>query len=180
MTDVTPTRALLENTHGIQIPVRADRSKGLDFHMARTYSHRWDDRTGDIVAYLAGVRVPHRQMFIDAGLGRPVFFRNEDGSEVGRFPESPTSPINLSSHPRYANQGEDYDGDLDDITSDIETVVQVVITGAQRRRIWRAGKLMDATLLPPDGQIKHTGNARLAREIRQMLATNDQPTGHSH
>lgn len=180
MTEVQPTQARLESTHGIQIPVRADRSKGISRFEARVFAQRWRDRTDDIVAYLDDVAVPHEHMFIDAELDIPVFFRNEDGREVGRFPGSPTSPINLSSHPRYVNQGEDYDGDLDDITSDSETTVQVVITGAQRRRIQRAGKLDDLSLLPLDSQIKHPRNFALAREIRRRLTPANPPKSEHH
>ncbi|KKM17981.1 hypothetical protein LCGC14_1670240 [marine sediment metagenome] len=179
MTSVEPTRASLERTHGIQIPVRADRNKGVDFHKARTYNHRWDDRTGDIIAYLDGVRVPHLGMYLDAGLGEPVFFRNEDDSEVGRFPGSPTSPISLKDHPKFANQGEDYDGGLDAVASDSPVVVQSVIDGAQRVQINRADKVRDVSLLPPDGKIKHPRNFALAREVRRRHAASDAPTIHA-
>ena len=170
MTDVTPTQALKEETHGIQIPRRADSAKGLTHREARAFAQRWQDRTDDIEAYLDGVDVPREQMYVDAGLGKPKFFRNEDGNEQGRFPDAPTSPHSLKDHPRYANQAEDFDGNLDAMASDSPVVAQTMIDGAQRRQIRMARKLSDVNLLPADSLIKHPVNSALAREVRRELS----------
>ena len=169
MTEVQPTRALKELTHGKQLPRRADSEKGVTFHEARAFAQRWQDRTDDIVAYLENVDVPQEPMYVNAGLGKPRFFRNEDGNEQGRFPDSPASPNSLREHPRYANQGEDFDGGFDAMTSNSPTVAQVVIDGAQRVHIRRARKLGDVSLLPADELIKHPRNSELAREVRKEL-----------
>jgi len=169
MIEVAPTQQLLESTHGIEFPRRADNAKGVSFQEARGLAQRWRDRTDDIDVYLQDVAAPHTQMYMDAGLGDPVFFRNDDGNEQARFPGTPTSPFNLRAHPRYANQAEDYDGLLDAVISDSPTVVQTVIDGAQRVQIRRAGKLDDIKLLPPTELIKHPRNSQLAREISRRL-----------
>ena len=178
MTKVTPTQVMKEATHGIEHPRRADRAKGVTYLEARSYAQRWRDRTDDSAVYLTDIDVPHKQMFIDAGLGALTCFRNEDGNEVCRFCNSPTSPWSLQDHPKYANQGEDYDALLDAVTSDNQATVQIVITGAQRFRIRRAGKLDDLSLLPDDDQIKHPENARLAREIRRRLTATPSDEHH--
>ena len=169
MTEVQPTQALKELTHGKQIPRRADSAKGLTHHEARTFAQRWQDRTDDIEVYLQDVDVPHVQMYVKAGLLAPVFFRNQDDNEQGRFPYSPASPNSLRGHPKYANQGEAFDGGFDAMTSDSETIVQTIIDGAQRVQIRRARKLKDLDLLPAEGTIKHPRNASLAMEVRREL-----------
>ena len=180
MIEVTPTQQLKETTHGVEIPRRANDAKGVTYQDARVYAQRWRDRTDDIAAYLDGVDVPHLDMFIDAGLGKPICFRNIDDNEQGRFPDSPTSPWSLRNHPKYANQGEDYDGSFDAMTSDSPTVAQTIIDGAQRVQINRARKLQDVSLLPPQELIKHPRNSSLAREVGRELKTSEAPTGHAH
>ncbi len=169
MIEVAPTKQLFESTHGIEFPRRADRAKGVSFQEARGLAQRWRDRTDDIDVYLQDVAVPQAKMYLDAGLGKPVFFRNDDGNEQARFPGTSTSPFNLRDHPRYANQAEDYDGLLDAVTSGSSTVAQMVSDGAQRFQIRRAGKMDDIDLLPPAEIIKHPRNGQLARRIRQRL-----------
>ena len=86
MTEVEPTQALKELTHGIQILRRADSARGLTHHEARAFAQRWQDRTDDIEAYLDGVDVPQEQMYVNAGLGKPRFFRNRRRQRTGAFP----------------------------------------------------------------------------------------------
>ena len=169
MRELQPTLGLLVSTHGERFPARADRSRDVGFEKSRTISQRWGDRTGDIEVYYEDVFVPQLQMYFDAGLGHPRFFRNVDGNEQGRFPEYPCSCLKLRSHPVFANQGEDYDGDFDVMTAENSTAAQTVIDGAQRFWIRRARKIRDISLLPSPNLVKHPRNGALLRQVTEEL-----------
>lgn len=175
MNEMTPTQELFELTHGKRFGVRADRSKGVTYRQARVISQRWEDRTDDIEVYYTGVEVPLAKMYGEAGLGEPEFFRNQDGNEQGRFPHCPCSCVNLAHHLVFANQGEDYDGDFDAMTTGSVTATQAVIDGAQRFWIQRCRKIRDASLLPNEEIVKHPRNFQLLLEVKRELATT-QPT----
>ena len=168
MTEIQPTLVLLEDTHGVAFGGRADRSKGITHFQARVLNQRWEDRADDIEICYKDVDVPQLQMYLDAGLGTPMFFRNVDGNEQGRFPNYPCSCIELQSHPLFANQGEDYDGDFDAMLGSA-TTVETVITGAQRFWIRRARKIRDIALLPDAGIVRHPRNAVLLRQVKREL-----------
>ena len=169
MKEVQPTSALLFSTHGVPFGTRADRAKGITFKKARAINQRWEDRTDDIDVYYEDVLAPQEQMYLDAGLGAPMFFRNVDGNEQGRFPHYPCSCGELAHHPLFANQGEDYDGDFDVMVGESTSLVQSVIDGAQRFWIRRARKIRDIELLPSDSEVKHPRNSELLREVVKEL-----------
>ena len=169
MKEVKPTLSLLHRTHGMAFGERANRSKGITHQQARTINQRWEDRTDDIEVYYEDVFLVQEQMNLDAGLGRPGFFRNVDGNEQGRFPSYPCSCGSLAGHPVFANQGEDYDGDFDAMANGSAVAVQSVIDGAQRFWIRRARKIRDITRLPAPELVKHPRNSVLLREVAEEL-----------